>query len=751
MMKKRIWFAGVLLLAAVMLLAGCRGSDKYTDVAVLSTTDMHGKCWEKNLVTDAPVKANMLRVSEAVRQVRDEYGKENVIVLDNGDAFQGTMISQLQLSGDLEWDPKMPPAMALCMKEIGYDAMTLGNHEFDFSWSLMEKTYRYLEDNGIDVLAANVVYSGDDGGHKKGDNAFTPYIIKTITVNGHEHKIGILGIENTDVDEWSPAANYPGLQFTHAGNEARDAAVEAGLYLPKMKEEGCDFIIVSYHGGAGQEGEDHVTNNQGLALLSGTEGIDLLILGHDHSSGVSNTYAADKAGRNVLIVNGGGQQLTKSVFRFTENGKGELQYEITSSENLDLSGYEPDTGLEDLIRPYAEITEEFVNRPIGTASGKWDQNTDHFCSQTDTTDLSGKALISTVSERYGSDADFALLNITAQSGYAVRPGELTIKDMYKLNAFQNSAVLLKLSGKKIRDILEETASERYTCRVIGGRPHFYTRGDYYTAVACYGLDYSLDMSRPEGERVVIEGLPDGRAFDDEAEYLVVTSDYLLSNDRCGLRDISADDAVWNQVREDPAGDVQDLYADYIRKVSADGGLTPELFNWKRGLTYSADPASADNGEGATAAVIEGTPEEGPEYIVYQEADGYTFTDEQANDGLAGVEMTASGDRLTGSIPEKALRFKVKKKEDGKLLLIDRKGRYLTCGGSGALKLAEKEADGGQSEWILKKTDGGNVLISAGSSDKGGRTIAMQYYSGRLTTYQYDDVGAFVFNFYRIKE
>ena len=65
-----------------------------TELVVLSTTDMHGKCWEINLLTGSKVTQNMLRVSTAVQQIRDAYGPEHVILIDDGDLFQGTPISE---------------------------------------------------------------------------------------------------------------------------------------------------------------------------------------------------------------------------------------------------------------------------------------------------------------------------------------------------------------------------------------------------------------------------------------------------------------------------------------------------------------------------------------------------------------------------------------------------------------------------------------------------------------------------------
>ena len=129
----------------------------------------------------------------------------------------------------------------------------LGNHEFNYPWEVMYPNYLWLEENGVPVLAANICYDGSLEGTEPGGQVFTPYVTETISVNGHEHKIGILRLENCDIFRWDLPINYPGLQFVHPGNESSSMAEEALLYLPRMKEEGCEFIIVSYHGGQGPD------------------------------------------------------------------------------------------------------------------------------------------------------------------------------------------------------------------------------------------------------------------------------------------------------------------------------------------------------------------------------------------------------------------------------------------------------------------------------------------------------------------
>ena len=149
---------------------------------------MHGKCWNTNVLTDSSQSGSMLKVSTAVSQIREEYGEENVLLVDNGDLFQGTPVSQIQLLRYSSDEPTDLPAMALCLKEIGYDAFVLGNHEFNYDWDAMSTVYRWLEDNKVPVLAANACYDGTDTEHAAGKNAFTPNITKTITVNGHNNQ-----------------------------------------------------------------------------------------------------------------------------------------------------------------------------------------------------------------------------------------------------------------------------------------------------------------------------------------------------------------------------------------------------------------------------------------------------------------------------------------------------------------------------------------------------------------------------------
>ena len=157
--------------------------------------------------------------------------------------------------------------MVLALRNIGYDAFVLGNHEFNYSWEVMQSMYGQLkaedDENGssVDVLGANLYWRDGDNA---GQNAFTPYITKTFQVDGQEFKVGIIGFENTDCDQFDVPANFGvgedgtgGVTLTPPGNPTRDMALEAEKYVTQLRKpeaeggEGCDFVIIAYHSGMG--------------------------------------------------------------------------------------------------------------------------------------------------------------------------------------------------------------------------------------------------------------------------------------------------------------------------------------------------------------------------------------------------------------------------------------------------------------------------------------------------------------------
>ena len=768
-----------LLLALVLILgmlpaAGFAAEAETVDFAVLSTTDMHGKCWDRNVLTEANENNNMLRVSTAVQEYRDNYG-ENLLVIDNGDLYQGTPVSVVQLGKITTGESELPAAMALCLGDIGYDVSVLGNHEFNYPWTTMRGIYDYLAERGVPVITANLYYDGSDGVHARGENVFTPYLIKSFELEGETHKIGVLGFENTDCTRWDVPDNYPGMVFAHPDNTERSMAWEAQRYIPMMQAEGCEFIIVSYHSGTGSASGELVfgqnTEGQVTRMVAECEGIDMVIAGHDHSSGYSNTYLKDKNGKDVLVVNGGGQQLTSSVFSFSEDAQGKLCYTVKDSRNLNLAGWAVDEDLKAKIAPYAEMAEEYVNQTAGTAVGDWDSSHNYYLEQTDTIDL-----INDVQMRYGSkymakkydseekraalfaatgldhiDVDLSAASPVTSNNYYVKPGVITMKTIVQMYKYDNNVLyILPLTGRQIKEVLEQNAATRLKATVKNGTVSYSAIGDNFTNVVFGGLNFTYDMYQPEGSRVIIEGLANGRDFDPDKTYLVSCNSYHLGNTGCGFGSFTTTDSVWNQNDDLGGSNIQEAILEYIQER---GEISTEPFTWSWKLDYSGDLNAPTELKGDFAAkkISAGELAEGDQIVLYYDADATVIGLDTAADErrLAAVETTSDQNYIAADASAAVFTVGVADAENGYYTLRSEKG-YLTAGQSGNSLGFGEDGTTDLAQWQFVPVEGGCHVMNVGANYNGNHNQAIEWYSG-FTTYGVKDTPIYLFNLYKVVE
>ncbi|MFA9465126.1 MAG: 5'-nucleotidase C-terminal domain-containing protein [Velocimicrobium sp.] len=595
-----------------------------TKFVVLSTTDMHGKCWGTNVLNDTATSNTMLNVSTAVQSIRDQYNtsnQDNVILIDNGDTFQGTPVSSYSItSAGTDFTGETP--MAIAMKYLDYDAFVLGNHEFNYPWDTMQKVYSYIKDSTIDVdadneadagvpvLAANLVYKETKDGHTANENAFGTWISKDITVGDKTLTVGILGLENTDCTRWDVVDNYPNVNFAHLENTSYDMVYEAQKYVNEMKTAGCDFVVVSYHSGLGSDSTDLTfgtnTENQALRVIKNTTGIDMMITGHDHSDSYTNQKYENKNGENVVVVNGGGTDLTKTEITATEQSDGSISYSVADETgNVDVTAYGQDETLKGLINNYAEQASAYVNQTCGTiADASWDTNSNYYLEQTDTMDLinraqitegeaylkqkyaSGEAL-SVLQAKYGDtyslDVDMSASSVVVSKNYTVKAGPLTMKTIYEFYKYDNSLYILPVTGAQIKEFLEYVAENRIGYTIKNGAITYKTINDYFTCPVFYGLDFTYDMSKEAGNRVTILGFKSGKPFELDRTYNFAINNYHLSNGP--FAKYTPADTIWSQTNDLGGGVVQDLIKDYVASASP-AGISPDPSNWS--VTYSAE-------------------------------------------------------------------------------------------------------------------------------------------------------------------
>lgn len=734
------------------------------EFTVLSTTDMHGRCWATNLLTGGNASDTMLNVATAVASVRTE--KENVILIDNGDTYQGTPVSSYQLSQQAAGKTKEPNPMALSLGDIGYDVSVLGNHEFNYSWSLMTDVRSYLASRGISSITANLYYDGTDGVHARGENVFTPYIFKTFKIGGKDYKVAIIGFENTDCPRWDVSANYPGIVFTHPDNTTGSMAWEAERYLKQVKAQGADAVIVAYHAGLGGEVKPEDikfgvnSENQVLSMINNTEGINMVIAGHDHSTGYSGTAYKNKNGKDVLVVNGGGKNLTCTTLGVNENG-----IYLKEHKDLKLSDYKPDATLQEKIKPYAETADAYVSQKVGKLTGEWNTVSNYYLAQSDAMDLINRAQIVQggvhMTEKYdtkekinalyaatGLDhmtVDVSATSVVISGGYKLKAGELSLKDIYKLYRYDNSLYLLPLKGQQIKDIMELNASERLSVSTASGEAIFGTKGDDFTNPVFYGLDFTYDMSKEVGSRVIIKQFADGRAFDLNRTYLMAINNYHLGNGP--FKDCSAENAVWSQSEDMPGCAVQDLIAEFLR--ANPDGVSPAPARWSITYTGEITTGKATGTYIADLVTDPATLSDGDQIFVLHVAGSQLLSTNANGAKLSPVAELTLGDKQLGT-DDATTKFVVKKGEDGYFRFVGADGSFLTSAPSGnGLSMAQENE---YSLWEFEKTGTEGVVyvhsVNAAYADN--KNQYLEVYSNAFTTYGLGSGGgAYEFMIFRL--
>ncbi len=730
------------------------------EFTILSTTDMHGRCWDTNILNDTGASNTMLHVSTAVEAIRAQ--KENVILIENGDTYQGTPVSSYQLSLQKQGLTELPNPMALAMKEIDYDIAVIGNHEFNYDWQTMSEVREYLADseagNPVTTLCANLYYDGTDGVHAAGENVFEPYMIRQITLGENTYKIAIIGFENTDCPRWDVPDNYPGIVFTHPDNTTGSMAWEAERYLEQVKAEGADFVVVAYHSGLGDgaDPEDIVfgknSENQILSMIKNTEGIGMVIAGHDHSSGYSGNTYTDKGGNEVLVVNGAGNNLTSTTFGIDADGKVYLK----EHKDLALKSYAVDADLKAKMQPYVDLASDYVNQVCGTIlPGAWSTSTNFYLRQTDTMDLVNRSQIAQgtihLAEKYDTEEKIAALyeatgldhltvdvsssSVVVSGSYTVQPGEMSMKDIYRLYKYDNTLYLLPLTGAQIKEIMEFTASQRLAVNTASGTPVYSVIVDSFTCPVFYGLDFKYDMAQEAGSRVIDLKFADGRAFEMDKTYIMAINNYHLGNGPFAA--YSTSDAIWSQTDDMGGGVVQDLIAEFLKaETEAKGGVSPAPSNWE--LIYSKEiESTVATGDFILDQVtsVEDIYEGGMVAVYHIAGNQLMSADADGNKLAPCTDVTVGGTQLGTSSYSPLFEIRFSGESDYFYLFSYYAGGYVTSGATGnSLTVIPDATEYSLWELVATETEGQFYIRNVNAAYNGNKNQCLEVYGGKFTTY-----------------
>src|SRR5438552_2256838 len=214
----------IVLLALVFIHRGPQAATPRAHVVILSTTDMHGRIFPIDYYTNKYDNVGITKVATLIKEARKN--DPNLLLLDSGDTIQGTPLEYFHNKRN----NAPPDPMMLAMNALHYDAMAVGNHEYNFGLKVLEKARGEAQ---FPWLSANTYDKGSDKTH------YAPYIVREIA----GVRIGVLGLTTPGIPNWDNEQNYAGLEF-------HDPVVEARKWVGVLREkERVDVLVVAMHMG----------------------------------------------------------------------------------------------------------------------------------------------------------------------------------------------------------------------------------------------------------------------------------------------------------------------------------------------------------------------------------------------------------------------------------------------------------------------------------------------------------------------
>ncbi|SCF15674.1 bifunctional metallophosphatase/5'-nucleotidase [Micromonospora chokoriensis] len=519
------------LIAAAPAQAAGAARSRTWDLTLLGTSDTHGNVYNWDYYRDAEYddsKQNdvgVAKLATLINQIRRERRGKATLVLDAGDTIQGTPLATYYAKQEPITATGEKHPMARAMNVIDYDAVTLGNHEFNYGLPLLDLWIRQL---GFPALAANAVNA------KTGKPAFLPYIIKKVSLGlgAPTLRVGILGLTNPGVAIWDKGNVEGRLRFD-------DMVATAAKWVPVMRARGADLVLISAHGGdsgTSSYGPELPNENPVALIAQQVPGIDAILFGHAHNEVVERFVTNERTGAQVLLSEPSkwGQRLTRMDFTLTrERGRWAITKKAASMLNTNTVVEDPKVLA--AVRAQHAKTIAYVNQVVAQSTVELSAAESRY---KDTpildfinhvqTEVVGAALAGT------AYADLPVLSIAAPfSRTAVFPaGDVKIRDVAGLYVYDNTLEAVVLSGAEVRAYLEYSA--KYFRTVAPGAPVDPEQisdpavPDYNYDVFS-GVDYDIDISRPVGQRItrlVLAGTDTPVA--DGAQFVVAVNNYRRS-------------------------------------------------------------------------------------------------------------------------------------------------------------------------------------------------------------------------------
>ena len=527
---------------------------------ILATSDLHAHLMAYDYFADRPSNlVGLSRIATLIRIARAEAG--NTVLFDNGDFLQGSLLADFIADASQSDPPELHPMIA-AMNELDYDAVALGNHEFNYGVPFLMKS---VAGAAFPIVSANVVK--EMGATPTQDTTLLPpyTILERTLTDGtgavHPIKIGLIGFVPPQIMNWD-------RKHLEGNVQARDIVASARAYVPQMKEQGADIIVALCHSGIGEANESDGMENAAIPL-AGVDGIDAILTGHSHLVFPSSNYD-DWAGVDVAAGTINGKPGVMGGFWGSHMGLVDLLLERDgngwrvlshTSEARPISRREEDRSITPLVADYAPVLASIQDihdatlSYVRTAVGKTDAPLHSYFALV--ADDPSVQIVSNAQTWYIADqmvgtayAGLPILSAAApfKAGGRGGPeyftdvpvGDVAIKNVADLYLYPNTVRAVKITGAQVKLWLERSAG-MFNQITPGSSDAVLLNPDFpsYNFDVMDGVTYQIDLSQPamfDREGAVINADTNrivnlsfnGAPIDPAQEFIVATNNYRAS-------------------------------------------------------------------------------------------------------------------------------------------------------------------------------------------------------------------------------
>lgn len=541
-------------------------------VTLLATTDLHGNLLPYDFFTARPVPRGLAKIATMVEQIRTE--NPNVILIDCGDTIQGAPLESvyqhyvrygkmplgLPLPSPLDGDPMMR-----AMNYLKYDAMVVGNHEYNFGVKNLAKA---REDAKFPLLSANTHVALGAG------KPFDAYLLKNVS----GLKVVIVGVTTPAIPMWEEPSNIQGYTFSPGKDAVAAAVADArSKYQP-------DIVIVAGHAGLGRDlktGEFESGGASGENMMydvaAGVPGIDAVVFGHTHGQLETGLIG------NVILMQPKNWGMSLGRMDFTlDDSSGTWKIVSKTSKLLPVTRDTPeDPKLVEMAQPYFKAAEEYLSSPVATAP---EPLSSQFSRVEDT------ALIDAIQQVQLADAKADVSFTSAFNvGVKVPAGPVTVREIAALYLYDNMLLAIDGNGRMVREALENAARYFLPCEGDCSQADLINKKMAgFNFDMAQGVEYEVDLSQPLGSR--IRNLRwKGKPLDPDQPLRIAVNNYRAGGSG-GYTMFRGAKVLWRSTEE-----IRDLMVDYYiaRKAlpaKPDGNwrIVPEAARTALGRDAAAD-------------------------------------------------------------------------------------------------------------------------------------------------------------------